>query len=601
MFSQKIADSTLRAVTIQAWGYKKRSLPIVAACSSTAGMRFSSSSSSNHEYQYGRRHNSTHNSHSGSGNSGQIATYLVSAVGASCVIGAALYWKLQNQKLYAAEHEIEPGAIRGDLPTYTLAQVATHKNKQKRIWVTYKNGVYDITDYVSSHPGGSKILLAAGGSMEPFWNMYAVHKHPEILSIAETLRIGNITEVSVDETTNTDDPYANEPKRSPLLIPSSKKPFNAEPSPELLVDNFVTPNDIFFVRNHLPVPNIDESDWYLEVVGPNNKQTCYLACRLQMCFKKKTTMAALQCAGDRRNEMIEIKEVKGLTWAQAAIGNAEWSGALLNDVLKDAGIDIESTQKKHLVFEGMDQGPDGGVYGASIPIELARALKNEIIIAYEMNGEPLSRDHGFPARVIIPGVVGARQVKWLKKIYLSDEESDSHWQRRDYKGFNPSVDWDTVDFDKSVAIQQLPVISAICEPLDMTELDRDVEELTLRGYAWSGGGRAIIRVDVSIDGGKTWQEAELTPNRQTQYRAWAWTLWEATVEIPKDSYNEVELISKAVDISYNVQPDTVEGIWNLRGVLNNAWHRIVVFIPGRPTKKKEEEVAEEHDAHKHKP
>nr|KAG5706776.1 hypothetical protein BaRGS_007279 [Batillaria attramentaria] len=284
---------------------------------------------------------------------------------------------------------------------------------------------------------------------------------------------------------------------------------------------------------------------------------------------KKSVAAVVQCAGNRRSDMVDIKPVKGLNWGAAAIGNAEWSGVRLSDLLKQCGINLDTTTKKHLVFEGMDKGPEGSVYGASIPIELAKSLKDEIILAYEMNGKQIPRDHGYPVRVIIPGVVGARQVKWLNKIYLSDEESECHWQRRDYKGFNSSIDWHNVDFDSSVAIMQLPVVSAICDPPAGTELEEGSEDVTVRGYAWSGGGRGIIRVDVSADGGKTWHTAELQPNGQTPYRAWAWTLWEATVPLPEGHVGPVELVCKAVDVSYNVQPDGVEGdsLWPVRDAL----------------------------------
>ena len=112
----------------------------------------------------------------------------------------------------------------------------------------------------------------------------------------------------------------------------------------------------------------------------------------------------------------------------------------------------------------MDLDPSGSPYGASIPIGKAMDPRADVILAYEMNGEPISCDHGYPIRAIVPGVVGARNVKWLGKIIISKEESPSQWQRGDYKGFSPSVDWDTVDFSKAPAIQEMPVISAICTP-----------------------------------------------------------------------------------------------------------------------------------------
>ena len=123
--------------------------------------------------------------------------------------------------------------------------------------------------------------------------------------------------------------------------------------------------------------------------------------------------------------------------------------------------------------------PTGSVYGASIPIELARRLKRDIILAYEMNGEPITRDHGYPVRIILPGIVGARQVKWLNKITLSNKESDCHWQQRDYKGFHASIDWDNVDFSTVPAIQELPVQSAICEPLNGSDLEEGTSKYKL--------------------------------------------------------------------------------------------------------------------------
>lgn len=497
--------------------------------------------------------------------------------------GSYVYWRTKNDVIHAssAKTSISGGAIKKGLPTYTLEDVKKHNSKEKRIWVTYKNGVYDITDYVSNHPGGSKILLAAGSSIEPFWNMYGVHKQSEIVEMLEELRIGNITEVPKQVEADKNDPYANDPVRHPALIPSSSKPFNAEPPPSLLTDNFLTPNELFFVRNHLPVPDVDLKSYKLDISvdGPAGKFTSFKFDDLKKKFQQKTTAVIIQCAGNRRSEMVKIKAVKGLNWGSAAISNAEWTGPCLDDVLKQSGIDIETANFKHIQFEGLDKDPAGAPYGASIPIELARHLKREIIIAYQMNGKEIPRDHGYPVRVIIPGIVGARQIKWLTKIKLSNEESTCHWQRNDYKGFHSSIDWHNVDFTSVPAIMELPVTSAICEPIKGTDLDPDAEEVTVKGYAWSGGGRGIARVDVSIDGGKTWNSATLNAPKQPMYKTFAWTLWEASLPIPKGHKGKVEIICKAADLAYNVQPDSVEGIWNLRGVLSNAWHRVDVNVP----------------------
>ena len=193
-----------------------------------------------------------------------------------------------------------------------------------------------------------------------------------------------------------------------------------------------------------------------------------------------------------------------------------------------------------------------------------------------MNGDPIPRDHGFPVRLVAPGIVGARNVKWLKKIVPSKEECTGHWQKNDYKGFSPCVDWDTVDFTTAPAIQDLPVTSAICEPAEGAVISADDEEISLKGYAWSGGGRGIVRVDVSLDGGKSWQVANLIGDNKI-YRAWAWKLWQATLPLPEGK-DSLEICVKAIDSSYNSQPDSVAAIWNLRGVLSNAWHRVNVKV-----------------------
>ncbi|GFR15694.1 probable sulfite oxidase, mitochondrial, partial [Trichonephila clavata] len=367
-----------------------------------------------------------------------------------------------------------------------------------------------------------------------------------VLKMLEEYRIGNLRlEDRGLDIQNLDDPFAADPRRHPVLEPRSVKPFNAEPPKDLLVENFLTPNEVFFVHNHLPVPNVDPEEYELEICG---------------------------------RELNEVKEVKGLNWGSAAIGNAEWSGALLYDVLKYAGVDFNDPKIQHVQFEGLDTDPANMPYGASIPALKAFNSINDVLLAYEMNGKEIPQDHGFPIRVIVPGVVGARNVKWLGKIIVSEEESKSHWQTNDYKGFSPSTNWDNVDFSKSPAIQELPVNSAICKPAENTVVQLQDNYIKVEGYAWSGGGRKIVRVDVSVDDGKTWHVADMIQDNSPLYRCWAWTLWRVRVpvDVPHDS--KLQIICKAVDSSYNVQPDSFPPIWNLRGVLGNAWHRVNVQV-----------------------
>uniref|UniRef100_T1INN5 Sulfite oxidase n=1 Tax=Strigamia maritima TaxID=126957 RepID=T1INN5_STRMM len=470
----------------------------------------------------------------------------------------------------------EAGKHRDTLPVYSAIDVSKHDSKEKGIWCSFKSGVYDITDFVDKHPGGDKILMAAGGALEPFWLLYAVHQTDHVLKLLEDHRIGNLDEsdrgVAVRDL---NDPYSTDPKRHPALKPATVKPFNAEPPLSVLVDSYITPNDLFYVRNHLPVPEVDPNTYELEICvdGSENEKTLTLN-EIKNKFEKHTVTAAMQCAGNRRSEMMTIKPIKGLNWGAAAIGNATWSGARLIDVLKEMGIDNSNKNGfQHVQFEGLDLDPASSPYGASILFE--KAMDPDVILAYEMNGQPIPRDHGFPVRVIVPGVVGARNVKWVSRIVVSHDESSSHWQQNDYKGFPPQIDWDTVDFKKAPAIQDLPVQSAICEPGEGQTISREKGNvLTVKGYAWSGGGRGIVRVDVSLDGGENWHLAKLKPSEMKINRAWAWTLWQADIPLPKSGSHKLEICCRAVDSSYNNQPDSVAPIWNLRGVLNNAWHRI---------------------------
>lgn len=330
---------------------------------------------------------------------------------------------------------------------------------------------------------------------------------------------------------------------------------------------------------------MDPDLYRLHVEGlPRGELTLSLE-ELKTRFPKHTITATLQCAGNRRSEMNKARQVKGLNWGVGAIGNATWSGAKLRDVLLAAGYGPDVAQwARHVHFEGLDKEITGSAYGASIPINKAVSEEGDVLLAYEMNGKAIPADHGFPIRVVVPGVVGARSVKWLGKIVVSAEESSSHWQQKDYKGFSPGIDWDTVDYKSAPAIQELPVQSAITTPAEGSVIDRSEELLTVKGYAWSGGGREVIRVDVSLDGGKTWKVAKLKSKDkegdQTSPplgRAWPWKLWEITVPLPPEA-QELELICKAVDNSYNTQPDTFGPIWNVRGLLSNAWHRVKVKI-----------------------
>lgn len=469
-----------------------------------------------------------------------------------------------------------------NLKEFSMKEVNKHDNMKDRIWVTFQNGVYDITDFIPKHPGAKNILMASGGSVEPFWEHYAVHKdNIQVFDLLEEYRVGNLREedVKANAAIEPHDPFANEPERNPNLLVLSQKPFNAETPLPILAKEFITPNDLFYVRSHLPTPDVEPSDYELEIQGAADEVLVIDLKRLKS-FPKYEITAAIQCGGNRRSEMNAVKPLKGLGWKGGAIGNATWGGARLYDVLKAAGYDENKHSKiRHLIFEGYDIGADGTPYGASIPVEKGLDPRGDVLLAYEMNGETLPRDHGYPIRVVVPGVVGARNVKWLNRIILSEKESDSHFQQGDYKGFNPSTNWDNVDFSKSPAIQNMPVTSSICEPEPNTNV-KPGQKVKLRGYAWSGGGNKIVRLDLTADKGKSWISARLLEQADVpEPRHFGWTLWEADMKVPEDA-TEFEVWSKAVDSNYSVQPESFENIWNLRGLLSNAYCRLKFKVEG---------------------
>ncbi|KAG6410164.1 hypothetical protein SASPL_128215 [Salvia splendens] len=383
--------------------------------------------------------------------------------------------------------------------------------------------------------------------------------------------------------------YAREPPRHPSLLVNSKEPFNAEPHRSALVSSYVTPVEFFYKRNHGPVPIVDDihksdSRYSVSISGlVENATELYMKDILEL--PKYTVTATLQCAGNRRTAMSKTRKVKGVGWDIGAIGNAVWGGAKLADVLELIGIPkfsrISSLGGKHVEFVSIDKCKEenGGPYKASIPLSQATNPEADVFLAYEMNGETLNRDHGYPLRVVVPGVIGARSVKWLDSINILAEECQGFFVQKDYKMFPPSVDWDNIDWSTRRPQMDFPVQSAICSLEEVNCIKPG--KVTVKGYAVSGGGRGIERVDVSTDGGQTWIEASKSQKAGSPYVSddescdkWAWILFEAEADIPESS----EIVAKAVDITGNIQPENVQVIWNLRGILNTSWHRVLVQI-----------------------
>jgi sulfite oxidase len=507
---------------------------------------------------------------------------------AAAAIAASL---LFYHNTHSAANAESPLISTTSKPTIRLADVKAHGEDSDEKWVIKGTKVYDITDWVSAHPGGEVILRAVGGTIDKYWDIFSIHKKQDVYDILESYYIGDLDpqdlvngQVPSDDI---DDPFQSDPKRDPRLLVHSDRPCNAESPPECL-DTFITPNDSFYVRNHLWVPDYttnspnstaakpSKDKYTLHIELHDGTEVDYTVEDLKRNFEPVTITATLQCSGNRRKHMSDAaRPTTGLPWSIGAISTSTFTGCRLRDVLAHAGFPVDDypeDEVKHAQFMGAE------AYGASIPIEKAVAKRGDVLLVYEMGGKPLPRDHGYPLRALVPGHVAARSVKWLKSIVLSDEESSSQWQQRDYKCFGPNVGKDGVDWEGAPAIQEMPVQSAITaikevDASNSKDANLDGEAVQVEGYAFSGGGRKIIRVDVSADDGRTWHQAELLKNETKGYKSWAWTRWKWTV--PRTVAEAGEgFVVKAVDEVYNTQPERYEPQWNFRGNLTSGWHRV---------------------------
>ena len=392
----------------------------------------------------------------------------------------------------SAEEGLKKDNQIGALPIFKRAEVAKHTTPDSRIWVTYKDGVYNITRFVVNHPGGSeKIMLAAGKAIDPFWRIYQQHTgRGNAEKILADMKIGELSDPPTE--IDASDPFSSDPQeRHPGLIFHNTKPCNAEVPPSLQKDHYKTPNDLWFIRHHHPVPIIDPKKFRLTVEGKGTRRMIFTLEDLKERFPKRQVTTTIQCGGNRRSELDKVEKTSGIAWGHGAMSTAEWGGVYLREVLQQCcGLtneNIEFDDVKHVIFHGMDD------MQASIPIHMAVGTHRDVLLAYEMNGVELPPEHGYPVRAIVPGVVGVRNVKWVTRIEPSSEEALGPWQRGiSYKGFSPMIkEFKNVNIESVLSIQEMPITSAILEPTEgfVTELD----DIDLRGFAWSGGGRGIVR------------------------------------------------------------------------------------------------------------
>lgn len=276
----------------------------------------------------------------------------------------------------------------------------------------------------------------------------------------------------------------------------------------------------------------------------------------------------------------KLKEVSGIDWFDGAVMNCAWTGPLLKDVLEKAGLDLEEGKwsEVHVAFACEQTATqDDAWYGASIPLSRAMDPEGGVMLALEMNGKPLPPKHGAPVRIVTPGIAGARSVKWLDSITVQMCESNNYYQRHDYKILPPEAKtkedaekwWDKVD-----ALQDMPVNSVIAVPSSDSSVPLSPDgTIEVKGYALpSGSDGPVARVEISIDDGATWEDAELLGSNEADRGElkWAWCLWKARVKIGKGKQRKI--LSRASDRSGNIQAACPE--WNYRGVAYNGYGEV---------------------------
>ncbi|CAE6437488.1 unnamed protein product [Rhizoctonia solani] len=411
-------------------------------------------------------------------------------------------------------------------------------------------------------------------------------------------------------------------KRDDRLIRlTGKHPFNCEAKlGDLFTAGFLTPTELFYVRNHGAVPQVDEDatrNWTLRVHGLVKNECALTLDDLKSKFPVVTLPVTLVCAGNRRKEQNMVLKGLGFSWGAAGVSTALFTGVYLADVLNY--VQPIRPLAKHVVFEGTDSLPNGP-YGTSQQLSWASNREKGMLLAWSMNGLPLTPDHGFPLRVVIPGQIGGRSVKWLNRIEVSDQESQHYLhffdnkvlptqlspeQARDEKKwwYDPKyiIKYDAFSsvyyFLSHVYYSDLNVNSAIAQP-DHEEMIKvpqtgndDGLFYPIRGYAYAGGGRRINRVEISLDEGNTWKLAEIT-YPEDLYRSvcydddtygsldlterdtcFCWCFWTFPVSIAMLASSH-SIMCRAMDESLALQQRDM--YWNPTGMMNNWWFRIAI-------------------------
>jgi DMSO/TMAO reductase YedYZ molybdopterin-dependent catalytic subunit len=325
-------------------------------------------------------------------------------------------------------------------------------------------------------------------------------------------------------------------------------------------NSVITPVEHFFVRNHMHEPStVDPGEWRLSIGGEVEKSLTLTLAELTK-MEQHTVVNTLECAGNGR--AFAVPHVPGVQWEKGAVGTARFIGPRLREVLERA--EVRPTGK-HVMFRGLDEVP-GKVPAFIRSIPIAKATDGDTLVALHMNGAALTKHHGFPARALVPGWIGAASCKWLTEINVLDKEFDGNFMSPGYRMPNqPVKPGELVKVEDTHPATALNVKSLIASPVDGASVKS--RAMQVQGVAWAGEAD-IAKVEVSTDSGATWQPAQLGKG-QSPY---AWRLWSYPWNVPKPG--AYTIMSRATDTQGRTQPDSVQ--WNPSGYLINVVDRVQI-------------------------
>jgi len=357
--------------------------------------------------------------------------------------------------------------------------------------------------------------------------------------------------------------------KSNLLTILNDRPVNAETPAHLLNEN-LTPNDLFFVRNNgIPPDNFDLNNWTLTIEGESAKQSkTYKLSELKTKFPQYTLNLTLECGGNGRSEF--NPPAKGNQWSTGAVGCAAWTGVRLADVLKDVGVKSNAV---YIGYFGKDTHLSGDPNKVPISrgVPIKKAMEDESMIAWKMNGKDIPVLNGYPLRLVFGGYPASCSGKWLSKIVIRDKVHDG--QKMSGKSYRipcePVAPGTKVKDEDMCIIEKMPVKSLITYPKSGATIQLS-ELLPISGHAWTSAD-SVDKVEYSIDFGETWHPCELQPAKNK----YAWQRFNAKISFPKSGYYEVW--ARATDSDKHRQPIILPG-WNPKGYLNNASHRIAIKV-----------------------